>query len=107
MGTRAIIEKGNKFYATHWDGYPDDLGQHLLDGWSMKDITNTHTLDSTNKKTYNDWAEFQYIIKGNKVYCRALGGAYPKSIENADKLKLLGTIGKRKIIKWKQTKGVY
>ena len=51
MGTRAIIEKGKKFYATHWDGYPEELGKHLLEGMSISKIREKHNIDSTNKNT--------------------------------------------------------
>jgi hypothetical protein len=38
---------------------------------------------------YGDWAEYQYDIRGQKIYFRALSGFYPKSINNAGPFKQL------------------
>jgi hypothetical protein len=38
---------------------------------------------------YGDWAEYQYDIRGQKIYFRALSGFYPKSIDNAGLFKQL------------------
>jgi hypothetical protein len=38
---------------------------------------------------YGDWAEYQYDIRGQKIYFRALSGFYPKSIDNAGPFKQL------------------
>jgi len=40
-------------------------------------------------ENYGDWAEYQYDIRGQKVYFRALNGFYPKSINKASRFKLL------------------
>jgi hypothetical protein len=39
--------------------------------------------------SYGDWAEYQYDIRGQEVYFRALSGFYPKSIDNAGRFKQL------------------
>ena len=38
---------------------------------------------------YSDWAEYQYDIRGQKVYFRALSGFYPESVNKASRFKLL------------------
>ncbi len=38
---------------------------------------------------YGDWAEYQYDVRGQKIYFRALSGFYPKSIDNAGLFKQL------------------
>ena len=38
---------------------------------------------------YGDWAEYQYDIRGQEVYFRALGGFYPKSVDKASRFKML------------------
>ena len=39
--------------------------------------------------SYGDWAEYQYDVRGQEVYFRALSGFYPKSIDNAGPFKQL------------------
>jgi len=39
--------------------------------------------------SYGDWAEYQYDLRGQKVYFRPLSGFYPKSINKARRFKLL------------------
>jgi hypothetical protein len=39
MGTRAMISKnGNPFIATHWDGYPENLGLDLIGTYTDDEI---------------------------------------------------------------------
>jgi hypothetical protein len=38
---------------------------------------------------YGDWAEYQYDIRGNKVYFRRLEGSWPESARKASDFKLL------------------
>ena len=38
---------------------------------------------------YGDWAEYQYDIRGQEVYFRALSGFYPESVNKAGQFKLL------------------
>jgi hypothetical protein len=42
-----------------------------------------------NIENYGDWAEYQYDVRGQKIYFRPLSGFYPKSIENAGPFKRL------------------
>jgi hypothetical protein len=38
---------------------------------------------------YGDWAEYQYDIRGNEVYFRALEGSWSESVKKASDFKLL------------------
>jgi hypothetical protein len=97
MGTRAVIRMNGKFmYATHWDGYPDSLGKDLLKGLgaglTIQQIADSHSIDFTVKDEglYDDYAEYEYNIKGNQIHYRELEGSY-KSTKRG-KWKFLGTI---------------
>ena len=37
----------------------------------------------------DDWAQYQYDIRGQEIYLRPLSGLYPKSIYKAGQFKLI------------------
>ena len=40
-------------------------------------------------KNYGDWAEYQYDIRGKKIYFRPLRNCWPESLEDASEFNLL------------------
>ena len=95
MVTRAVIKFGKHFIATHYDGYPDDLGDSLkhLDVKNLSNIINVakkHIVDASTPeikrnfkdsnpvdfKDYGDFAEYFYDIKGKKVLYTTLRGEW-------------------------------
>lgn len=127
MGTRAIITKnGEPMIATHWDGYPESLGEDLknmdeITTESIIKVAELHTIDFIEKSigetvveariqelskkhrlsvaeikegyrrgnimscqdyeicdisNYDDFAEYQYDIREDGIYCRELSGTW-------------------------------
>ena len=69
MGTRAIItQKGKPLFATHWDGYPDELGKGLAKAKSMSGIFREAV------KRYINSADRKFLKKSNLAMNRKLKG---------------------------------
>jgi len=74
MGTRAIITKNGKpFIATHWDGYPESLGEDLMNTKTDKEIVEVakkHNIDFADLRSPSIKAErerrFRNISKKTK-----------------------------------------
>lgn len=96
MGTRAMISfDGKPMIATHWDGDPDCMGQHLLacrDMPAVLAVASKHVVDAIDPTfpgaakysysidDYGDWAEYQYDFRTEgdnfKIYVAKLSGVW-------------------------------
>jgi len=88
MGTRALISINKKsFIATHWDGYPSDLGKDLLESDksidSIIEITNSHSID---------FADKTILEKVNNLRLKELCKKHNLTIEEVKKGKRKGDI---------------
>lgn len=142
MGTRAIITmNGDPIIATHWDGYPEGLGEdlkgimpdttieaiiavaekHSIDfirndigekvkAQRLNELVKKHNLSLAEIKEgkrrgavtgnddyeigdiaiYDDWAEYQYDVRPDGIYCRELHGTWQQHRASDDWTRLGG-----------------
>ena len=113
IGTKAIISvNGKPLLATHWDGHPISLGLGLVRCnlllSDVLDLAMGHAIDAaidsirpvilkryglipriSSMDCYTDSAEYQYDIRGGKVFYRKLEGCFPESLRSATWFSLL------------------
>ncbi len=59
------------------------------EGFRRGNILRAEDYEISDMRDYEDWAEYQYDIRGEVVLFRPLTGSFPECIENAEPFKVL------------------
>jgi hypothetical protein len=63
--------------------------QEIKDGKRRGNVIVAEDYETYSIDDYGDWAEYQYDIRGDKIYFRPLDGCWPRWLENAGEFRLL------------------